>query len=139
MKCPGESSEKIRKLEQRMFSLGIFEQDLEEKFVHSSGPGGQNVNKLATCVDLCHRPTGIRVKCQKQREQGVNRYLARMALLDAIEQRRRESELREISRREKLRRQTRKRSWASKQKMLADKKIHSRRKEERRKTQIYAD
>ena len=60
-----------------MAALGVRESDLEESFVRSGGRGGQNVNKLATCVMLLHRPTGIQVKCQSTRQQGLNRFLAR--------------------------------------------------------------
>ena len=67
-----------------MEELGIFEKDIEEKFVRSSGHGGQNVNKTSTCVYLKHIPTGIEVKCMKDRSQSVNRFLARRELLERI-------------------------------------------------------
>ena len=70
-----------KELYRRMRALGISEQDIEESFVRSSAPGGQNVNKVATCVCLRHRPTGIVVKCQKFRTQGANRSWARQILL----------------------------------------------------------
>ena len=79
------SPEKEKQLISRMRALGIQERDLEEQFVRSSGAGGQKVNKTSTCVMLHHRPTGIRVKCQKERSQALNRFLARRILLDKIE------------------------------------------------------
>jgi protein subunit release factor B len=79
------SEEKNRWLRERMESLGILEKDIEEKFVRSSGHGGQNVNKTATCVYLKHTPTGTEVKCMKDRSQSINRFLARRELVKRIE------------------------------------------------------
>jgi protein subunit release factor B len=72
-------------LRDRMEELGIFEKDIDEKFVRSSGHGGQNVNKTSTCVYLKHVPTGIEVKCMKDRSQSINRFLARRELVKKIE------------------------------------------------------
>jgi len=72
-------------LRDRMEELGIYEKDIDEKFVRSSGHGGQNVNKTATCVYLKHIPTGIEVKCMKDRSQSINRFLARRELVKKIE------------------------------------------------------
>ena len=79
------SEEKNRWLRERMEDLGIREKDIEEKFVRSSGKGGQNVNKTSTCVYLKHIPTGVEVKCMKDRSQSVNRFLARRELAEKIE------------------------------------------------------
>ena len=117
---------------QRMAALGVRESDLEETFVKSGGHGGQNVNKLATCVMLVHRPTGLQVKCQATRQQGLNRFLARRLLLDKIEEMRTGQVAAERARIEKIRRQKRKRSRRAKQRMLADKAHHADKKAGRR-------
>ncbi|MDI6729243.1 MAG: peptide chain release factor-like protein [Thermodesulfovibrionales bacterium] len=79
------SEEKNKWLKEKMESLGIHESDIEEKFIRSSGKGGQNVNKTATCVYLKHIPTGIEVKCMKDRSQSINRFLARRELVERVE------------------------------------------------------
>jgi protein subunit release factor B len=79
------SEEKNKWLREHMEALGIQEKDIEEKFIRSSGHGGQNINKTATCVYLKHLPTGIEVKCMKDRSQSINRFLARRELVKRIE------------------------------------------------------
>jgi protein subunit release factor B len=78
------SEEKSRWLSERMEALGVREEDIEEKFVRSSGSGGQKVNKTSTCVYLRHIPSGIEVKCMKERSQSLNRFLARRELVEKI-------------------------------------------------------
>ena len=119
-------------LTQRMAALGIKESDLEESFVRSGGHGGQNVNKVSTCVMLRHRPSGVQVKCQESRQQGLNRIAARRMLLDKIEAQRREKAAAERAQIEKLRRQKRKRSQGAKNRMLADKSRRAEKKKFRR-------
>jgi protein subunit release factor B len=126
------STDKETQLAQRMASLDVHEADIEESFVRSGGHGGQNVNKVATCVMLLHRPSGVQVKCQETRQQGLNRFLARKLLLDKIESMRKERAATERARVEKIRRQKRRRSHGSKERMLADKSRHSAKKEFRR-------
>jgi protein subunit release factor B len=79
------SEEKNRWLKERMEALNIHEKDIEEKFIRSSGRGGQKVNKTSTCVYLKHIPTGIEVKYMKERNQSLNRFLARRELVKRIE------------------------------------------------------
>jgi protein subunit release factor B len=79
------SGEKNQWLKEKMDALGIHEKDIEEKFVRSSGRGGQKVNKTSTCVYLKHIPTGIEIKYMKERNQSLNRFLARRELVRRIE------------------------------------------------------
>lgn len=78
------SAEKLRQLNSRLAELGISETDLEERFIRSSGSGGQHVNKSSTCVHLTHKPTGIEVKCMQERSQSLNRFLARRELAEKV-------------------------------------------------------
>ena len=112
----------------KMASLGIKESDLKELFVLSSKKGGQKVHKTSACVYLKHIPTGIEVKCQQERSQALNRFLARRILADKIESLVLGRESEEEKRYEKIRRQKRKRSRRAKEKMLQDKKMHSEKK-----------
>ena len=126
------SLEKAAQLARRMAELGVSEADIEESFVRSGGHGGQNVNKTSTCVMLMHRPTGLQVKCQATRQQGLNRFIARRLLLDKIEERQRGFVAAKRAEIERIRRQKRKRSRRAKDKMLADKSHHADKKALRR-------
>ncbi|MDP2941377.1 MAG: peptide chain release factor-like protein [Candidatus Omnitrophota bacterium] len=101
------------------------EEDIIEKFIRSQGPGGQNVNKVSTCVYLRHLPTGIEVKCQKERSQAQNRLLARRLLLRKIEEKILRGLAAERKRLEKMRRQKRRRSRRAQLKILEAKRRHS--------------
>lgn len=124
--------EKEKDLLERLARLGIRESDLEEKFIRSRGKGGQKVNKSATCVYLKHLPSGLEVKCQRERSQALNRFLARRILVEKLEARILGKETEEKQRVEKIRRQKRKRSKKAKEKMLAAKKRRSLLKEMRK-------
>jgi len=113
----GVREEKERALEARMRDLQIYDEDLEETFMRSSGPGGQHVNKTATCVRLTHRPTGISVKVQQTRSQALNRFLARRILADRVEEQTRGSQALRAQAREKVRRQKQHRARRTRQKL----------------------
>ncbi|HVV02386.1 MAG TPA: peptide chain release factor-like protein [Verrucomicrobiae bacterium] len=127
--APGNKDEALR---QRMAELGVREEDLDEQFVRSGGHGGQNVNKTSTCVILVHKPTGISVRCQSSRQQGLNRQLARRLLMEKIVAERKRAEAEKKARIEKERRRKRKRSAGAKEKMLEEKSKHSQKKNRRR-------
>ena len=118
-------------LHDRMEQLGINESDIIERFIRSSGAGGQKVNKTSTCVYLKHVPSGIEVKCQKERSQVLNRFLARRILADKIEQVQLGKKSEETKRIAKIKRQKRKRSKRAKEKILKAKKIQSEKKKSR--------
>jgi protein subunit release factor B len=126
------SIEKEDQLARRMASLGVSESDIDETFVRSGGHGGQNVNKTSTCVMLVHRPSGLQVKCQETRQQGMNRFIARRLLLDKIEEKKNGFVAARRSEMEKIRRQKRKRSRRAKERMLAGKAHHAEKKKFRR-------
>ena len=115
------SADKEKSLADRMLKLGLAESDFEESFIRSSGPGGQKVNKSSSCVYLIHIPTGLAVKCQRERSQSLNRFLARRLLLDKIESRQKGFVAEAKEKLEKIRRQKRKRSKRAKEKILVSK------------------
>ncbi|MFA5093030.1 MAG: peptide chain release factor-like protein [Candidatus Omnitrophota bacterium] len=124
---------KTMTLEERMAQLGVREDDIVEKFIRSSGPGGQNVNKTSTCVYLKHLPTGLEVKCQRQRSQMLNRSLARHILVSKIAQRMRLDNLQKQSLKAQIMRRDRKKPKGLKRKILENKRKHSEKKSVRRK------
>ena len=119
------SEAKRRNLLDRMNRLGVQEKDMKESFTRSSGPGGQNVNKVETCVVLKHLPTGVTIRYQVSRSQALNRFMARRLLIDELEARRMGAE----SARQRTIWQIRKRkariSRRAKKRMLEAKRLHS--------------
>lgn len=111
----------MAEIDQRMAQFGIAEDEFEESFARSGGPGGQNVNKVSTAVTLRHRPSGISVTAQDSRSQAINRKLARERLLDAIVTAREKHRATEIAQREKTRRRKSPRPAALKKKILEEK------------------
>lgn len=147
------SPTKQKELEERFKRLGIREEDLQEHFVRSSGAGGQNVNKVSTCVVLQYNPKAIAVegkvpsrelgmegatqapiiiKCQQTRTQVLNRYYARKILCEKLEQKILGEKSKIQQSFEKIRRQKRKRSKRAKEKMLDAKHHHSAKKQTRK-------
>jgi peptide chain release factor len=123
-------------LADRMRKLEVSETDLEESFARSSGPGGQNVNKVSTAVTLRHLPSGISVTVQDSRSQAVNRKLARERLLDAIESARKRERMAEVAKREKERRRKSPRPAALKRKILESKRRRAELKKQRTKIKL---
>ena len=120
----------------RMKELGVDEADFEETFARSSGPGGQNVNKVSTAVTLRYLPSSISVTVQDSRSQAVNRKLARERLLDAIESARERERMAEIANREKERRRKSPRPVALKKKILESKRRRAELKKQRTKIKL---
>jgi peptide chain release factor len=124
---------KQEQLVSRMLALNIRDRDLVEKFVLGSGKGGQKMNKTSSCVYLRHVPTGIEVKCQRERSRALNRYLARQELCNRIQERILGIKTERQQLAQKIRRQKRRRSRRQKEKML-DAKHHQSRKKQLRGT-----
>jgi len=127
------SLKKESALKLRMKAIGISERDLDEKFVRSGGPGGQRKNKVSTCVMLTHSPSKIQVKCQKTRIQALNRYYARVILVEKLEKKMLGKKSALEKKRWKIKKQKQRRSRRSKEKMLEEKRRQSEKKQLRRK------
>lgn len=129
------SKEKIEELALRMQSLGITEEQIIEKFILGSGKGGQKINKTSSCVYLKHIPSGIEIKCQKERSREMNRFYARRDLCERLEGQLYEQKSKKQQEMEKIRRQKQRRSRKQKIKMIEDKKNLSSKKELRKSPQ----
>jgi len=116
----GVSVEKEEALLKKMSELGLLEADIDEKFIRSGGPGGQNVNKVSTCVQLKHIPTGIIVKVQNDRSQGINRFLARRSLVSKIEEKLSGKPTKEQLKIQKIQKQKKRRKRRTKLKLESD-------------------
>jgi protein subunit release factor B len=109
-------------IQSRLAALGVHPDDIEERFIRGSGPGGQKINKTSSTVWLRHRPTGIEVRCQAERSQAANRERAWLELCERLEQRKRAARDAAQAQREKSRRQTRQKSYGQKVRMIQTKK-----------------
>lgn len=132
----GISFSKQKAIEDKFIKYNIKDCDLVEKFIHSSGNGGQNLNKVATCVYLRYIPLNIEIKCQKYRTQLLNRYVARKMLVEEIEKNLFDKQSEKQKKIEKIRRQKRKRSKRAKEKVFKAKKLNSLKKKDRQKVII---
>ncbi|MBI2814883.1 MAG: peptide chain release factor-like protein [Opitutae bacterium] len=109
-------------LRARFVSLGVKPAEVEEQFIRGAGAGGQKINKTSSTVWLQHRPTGVEVRCQRERSQAVNRLLAWSELADKLEWRRAGAANAAQAARELARRQKRQKSRGQKARMIEAKK-----------------
>ena len=118
-------------IDARLAALGVRFADVDERFVRGAGPGGQKINKTSSTVWLRHRPTGLEVRCQRERSHTANRLLAWEELCAKLEERRRAATLAAVDAREAERRRTRQKSAAQKARMIEEKKLRARNKAKR--------
>jgi protein subunit release factor B len=109
-------------IQARLEALGVRVGDLDEYFVRGSGAGGQKINKTSSTVCLRHRPTGLEVRCQRERSQAANREIAWTELCARLEARRRAAAQAHVDARELHRRQTRQKHRGHKVAMIHAKK-----------------
>jgi len=118
-------------LRARFVSLGVRPEEVEERFVRGTGAGGQKINKTSSTVWLRHRPTGVEVRCQRERSQSVNRLLAWQELADKLTWRQAEAANAAQAARELIRRQKRQKSRGQKARMIEAKKHRAKHKSAR--------
>jgi protein subunit release factor B len=116
---------------ERLLALGTTADDVDERFVRGAGPGGQKINKTSSTVWLRHRPTGIEVRCQRERSQAANRDLAWQELCDKLSARVAAAKHEVIDTREAERRRTRQKSRGQKARMVEAKKHRAQHKAKR--------
>jgi len=106
----------------RLAALGLRAVEVEERFVRGAGPGGQKINKTSSTVWLRHGPTGVEVRCQRERSQATNREMAWAELCAKLEERERAERARQTDEREQGRRRNRQKSRGQKIRMIQSKK-----------------
>ncbi|MGD1977908.1 MAG: peptide chain release factor-like protein [Akkermansiaceae bacterium] len=126
------SPDKREALERRMALLGVFEDDLIEKFIRGTGSGGQKINKTSSCVFLQHPPTGIEIKVQRDRSREINRFLAREELCRRLEEKSQNESLAHQNAREKKRRRHRRPGVRARARNVEKKRRHGQKKQNRR-------
>jgi protein subunit release factor A len=107
---------------EKLAALGVRASEVEEKFVRGTGPGGQKINKTSSTVWLRHGPTGIEVRCQRERSQTANRELAWAELVAKLGARKARAAAAAVDAREEERRRTRQKSRGQKVRMIQAKK-----------------
>ncbi len=127
---------KLDQINSQLEKMGVYEQDLAEKFILGQGSGGQKINKTSSCVYLKHVPSGIEIKCQKMRSREENRYWARKMLLDRLVEIKQKQKQEKLEAQSKIRRQTRKRSKAAKATLVESKRHTSSKKQLRQKPKM---
>ncbi|MGD1032007.1 MAG: peptide chain release factor-like protein [Opitutaceae bacterium] len=103
-------------------ALGVRPDDVDERFIRGAGPGGQKINKTSSTVWIRHRPSGIEVRCQRERSQAANRETAWMELCAKLEERRRALAAMLQDERQRNIRRTRQKSRGQKMRMIEGKK-----------------
>ena len=116
---------------ERLNRLRVRIEDVSERFVRGSGPGGQKINKTSSTVTLRHAPTGIEVRCQAGRSQSANREEAWSELCDRLEEKSRAAAAASLHAREETRRRTRQKSRHQKIRMIETKKRRAKHKSAR--------
>ena len=126
-----------QEIETRLSALGLRSSEVEERFVLGSGHGGQKIQKTSSCVWLRHQPTGVEVRCQRERSQSANREMAWSELCAKLEERKRAAAAAKQDEQAKTRRRNRQKSHGQKVRMIQSK--HHRAKTKARRSRPSAD